>query len=177
METFASSRSFVDNPRYTRDRARVLGDLDPGKIDESIRDLVVSLNDLPCCFTLQCCHGHFVYEGQTDPESLAPLPADDVGSVRYRIAYLALAVENSPAGRRLRDALASVAVIDPEYVQFGSPDWFWRQHVNSYALQVEPARFAGADEAAIDHQEALHVQDVRDAFFVAIERLMRDQQH
>jgi hypothetical protein len=85
--------------------------------------------------------------------------------VQYRIAYVALCIEGSAAGRGLRTQLARVQEVDPAYVQFGSPDWFWERQVNAYALQVEPRRWMHLDVASIPYEEALHVQDVRQRFF------------
>jgi len=172
METFAPTRPFVDDPGYAEARTRELSGLDPTMIDAPIRELVARLNVRPYCFTLQCCHGHFVHDAQPDPETLAPLPDHDVGEVEYRIAYLALVLENSRDGERLRESLAAVADIDPDYVQFGSPGWFWDRHANAYALQVEPTRFADRDRAVIGYREALCVEGVRDAVFVALTRIL-----
>jgi hypothetical protein len=92
--------------------------------------------------------------------------------VRYRIAYVALCIENSDRGRGLREALSQVPKVDPDYVQFGSPDWFWDQWLNSYALQVEPYAHRDRDEATLDSDEALHVQGVRDLFFEKLRALL-----
>lgn len=142
------------------------------KVDAPIRDIVSALGRLPQCFTLQCCYGHFVWEGEPDIHNLAVLPLKETGPVRYRIAYLALCIERGERGTFLRDRLASVCDIDEAYVQFGSPDWFWQQFPNSYALQVEPVRFALQDEAGLDQSEALYVQSVRDKFYDRIRELL-----
>ena len=148
----------------------------PQTIDAPILDVVLGFAKLPHCFTLQSCHGHFVYQEQPDLDNLAALPAEDVGPVRFRIAYVALCIEHSAAGARLRGALKEIPTIDPEYVQFGSPDWFQERHPNSYALQVEPERFMFKDEAVIEHREALHVQWVRDRFFERLRVLVEASQ-
>jgi hypothetical protein len=90
----------------------------------------------------------------------------------YRIAYIALCVENSREGVCLRSLLEEVPGIDPKYVQFGSPEWFWKSHPNMYALQVEPHRFMYEDVAVIAHKEALYVQDVRKHFFERLEQIV-----
>jgi hypothetical protein len=177
METFAQPRQFVDNPRYERDRQVVLANLVLENIDAPIREIVAGFAGLPHCFTLQSCYGHFVHAGQPQPHNLKPVPAHDVGPVKYRIAYMAFCLENSARGKRLRTALEFIPTIDPEYVQFGSPGWFWERHLNSCALQVEPARFANRDEAIIDHHEALHVQQVKDRFFGRLTELVQALQH
>ncbi len=165
METFAEPRDFVENTRYAGDRERIISALAPQSIDAPIRDVVLAFARLPHCFTLQSCYGHFVYAGQHDPDNLDVLPEKDAGSIRYRIAYVALCIEHSSKGARLREVLEGITRIDPEYVQLGSPGWFWDQYPNSYALQIEPERFMLKDEAVIEHREALHVQRVRDEFF------------
>lgn len=172
METFAQPREFVVNPRYERERELALSNLDLKRIDAPIREIIAGLAKLPYCFTLQSCYGHFVHAAQPDRHNLAPLPAHDVGPIEYRIAYLALCIENSAGGKQLRTALSQIPEIDPEYVQFGSPGWFWRQHLNSYALQVEPARFAHQDVVIVEHQEALHIQEVRDRFYARLAELV-----
>jgi hypothetical protein len=175
METFEPTRDFVEHATYERDRDTVLSALDPSDIDAPILDIVRAFGDLPHCFTLQCCYGHFVYEGQPDLHSLRALPEEDVGDVTYGLAYLALCIESSESGRRLKRALERVTEIDPEYVQFGSPGWFWEQHPNSYALQVEPERFKHQDRATMPHREALRVQSVRDEFFSRLREILASE--
>jgi hypothetical protein len=168
LETFAEPREFTEDAAYDERKVRTLEDLDPGSIDAPIRDLVLRLIRLPHCFTLQSCYGHFVYPGRTEPGNPKPLPREDVGRVRYRIAYMALCIQSGGPGRRLRAALGALVRMDPEYIQFGSPGWFWDRHPNSYALQVEPERFRDRDQAEIEHREALHIERVRDSFFGAL---------
>ena len=173
METFAKGREFVDNPRYEVERNRVIKNLSLESIDVPIRTIVASFAELPYCFTLQSCFGHFVHPDQPVPDSLDPLPEQDVGDVTYRIAYFALCLQDSAQGRLLLSNLSEFPSIDPGYVQFGSPDWFWKHHLNSFAIQVEPARFANKDQAMIGHREALRVQKVRDQFFARLSKLAR----
>ena len=177
METFAKAREFVDNPRYEIERNRVTRTLSLESIDAPIRTIVASFAELTYCFTLQSCFGHFIHADQPEPDNLEPLPEHDVGNVTYRIAYFALCLRDSAQGRLLLSNLAEFPSIDPEYVQFGSPEWFWQRHLSSYALQVEPARFANQDEAIIEHQEALHVQQVRGRFFARLTELVQTLQH
>lgn len=175
METFAKPGRFIDDPRFDAERKRVLKDLTLSKIDTPIRGLVKGFMKLPYCFTLQCCFGHFLHREAPSIDNLEPLPEYDVGGITYRIAYMALCIKNSAAGKQLYSALAGIPSIDPEYIQFGSPRWFWERHVNSFALQVEPLRFAFQDQADIDHAEALHVQKIRDRFFPTLEGLVHEQ--
>ena len=176
METFAKPRSFVDHPHFSRDRQVAVDKLLTDNIDVPIRRLITKFSHLPFCFTLQCCSGHFLFEGEQENENLKVLPSHDVGPVKYRIAYLALCLENSSDGRDLYSGLEKIAALDPEYIQFGSPDWFWHGHPNSYALQVEPLGFAGSDTAIIEYKEALKVQKVRGLFFDRLEKLVQEFQ-
>ena len=173
VETFAPARPFVDYPTFKEDRARALSALDPAAIDRPIRSIISRFGTLPYCFTLQCCFGHFVHAGQKDPHSLDPLSSQGVGRVEYRIAYLALCIEDGARGHILRSHLEAIPSAAPESIQFGSPEWFWERQPNSFALQVEPERLKDKDVATIDYHEALRVQEVRDLFFERIEDVLR----
>ena len=96
--------------------------------------------------------------------------------VTYRIAYVALCIENSSEGKELLEKLRTIPTADSEYVQFGSAEWFWAKQVNSYVLQVEPERFKHEDQATIGYKEALHIQEVRDNFFSDLRKLPDEQQ-
>ena len=171
METFAPARPFVPNPGYKDNCRQVKAALDLNAVDVPIRAIITAFNKLRYCYTLQCCYGHFLHARQSDPHNTERLPAYDVGLVHYRIAYLALCLEDSASGIRLRSLLEQVPEIGAGYIQFGSPMWFWKQSPNSYALQVEPERFCERDAATIEYQEALHVQNVRDRFFERLEEI------
>ena len=146
-------------------------------VDEPIVPVVHAFNKLPYCFTLQSCYGHFVRPGQDDPHNLEPLPiTDTIAEVEYRIAYVALCVENSVSGRILLNALKRIVSVDPENIQFCCAEWFWRRQVNSYALQVEPDRFKFEDKAILEYGEALKIQKVRDDFFSHLKELLARQQ-
>lgn len=173
METFIAPREFVDNPEYSRQRQRQLATLDLATVDAPLRYLIAGFATLPYCFTLQCCYGHFLTASSDDRHNLKPLPrSSSPARVENRIAYVALCIERSLAGKRLRDEFAAVPAIDPEYVQFGSATWFWDRQVNSYALQVEPRRFRTRDVVQVDATEALRLQDTRDRFFNNLNRLL-----
>ena len=110
-------------------------------IDKPIADLINGFNELPCCFTLQSCYGHFVCNSRTDPHNLDPLPSKDIISrIKCRLAYIAFCIENSLPGRELLELLKGITAADPENIQFCCAEWFWKLQVNSYALQVEPDR-------------------------------------
>ena len=172
METFAATRDFVEDGGYARARRDALAALDLDSIDEPIRDIVAGFAALPHCFTLQCCYGHFVCDPGQDQHSLEPIPRDHAGPTRYRIAYIALCLENSRRGRALRQALARLPALDPDYVHFGSADWFWERWANSYALQVEPVAHMAKDEAILEPADARHTQRTRDLFFTELRLLL-----
>lgn len=169
METFTKAKRAVADPQFATRRLRTLRALDLTAIDGPIADIIRTFSSLPHCFTLQCCWGHFVHAGQGDPHGIEPLArySEDT-EVEYRLAYLAICVENSRAGRRLRRDLRRVARIDPQTVQFGSAEWFWHDHVNSYVLQVEPTRCQLSDTAMVSVAEALHLQTVKAHVFEAV---------
>lgn len=172
METFAEARAFVKHESYARDRQGIMEAFDPRSIDPPILDLILAFARLPHCFTLQSCFGHFVSADEPDPTNLAPLAAGGAGPVRYRIAYAAFCIEGGVAGARLRDSLAGLCGIDPDYVQFGSPGWFWERQPNTYALQVEPRRFMFQDTAVVEYDEALHIERIRERFFEALRKVV-----
>jgi hypothetical protein len=161
LETFNGPK----DPEYPKIRKYTLEALDLKCIDESIVDIVAGFAEFPHCFTLQCCYGHFLCSPQDNPLNLKPIPRDYDGQVRYRIAYIAFCIENSSRGRALRDSLVRFTSIDPENIQFGSPDWFWEQRVNSYALQVAPTAHQYKDAAVLEFADALRTQRARNLFF------------
>ena len=175
METFGPAREFVESPGFVQARTSALSKLDLAKVDGPIADVISGFAALPHCFTLQSCHGHFVCTRDDEPDNNNSIPSGHMGGVRYRIAYVAICIENSARGRALRGALSSVPDIDPDYVQFGAPRWFWDQWVNSYALQVEPISQQYHDEARMEVEEARHVQRVRGQFFERLRVLLASE--
>ena len=173
LETFTEIRGLLENPLYQDQRQKSLVGLSCGMIDVPIAGLILALNKLPYCFTLQCCYGHFIYKGQTDSHNMAPLPiTDTITRVEYRIAYICLCIENSDSGRGLLEDLSEITAIDPENIQFCCAEWFWERQINSYALQVQPDRFKHKDRAKLDYREALHIQKIRNAFFDQLQELI-----
>jgi hypothetical protein len=175
METFAKARDFVDNPQYAGERREALASLDVESIDEPIAPLIDGFAKLRHCFTLQSCYGHFVWRSDQNDRNLDILPEQGRGMIRYRIAYIMLCIENSPAGRKLRDDLEVLPDAARGYIQFGSPGWIWKQYLNSFALQVEPQRYCGRDEATLEYAEAFHVQKCRDVFFAKLRGVLDAQ--
>ena len=174
METFAELKDFVENPHFCEQRQRSVSSLDLATIDSPIVDLIEGFSKLPYCFTLQSCYGHFLYNDQRDQSNIKPLPvSENIVEVEYRIAYIALCIQDSDPGRKLFNEMSEVPAVDPEYVQFCSADWFWKDQVNSYALQVEPERFKKKDRCSVGYREALHIEKVRDAFFAEIRRIVQ----
>jgi hypothetical protein len=174
VETFTKPKEFVENLNFKDQRQKMLASLSDDMLDAPLIHLINGFNQLPYCFTLQCCYGHFVHDHQKDPHNLEPLPiTDTITRVEYRIAYIAVCIENNAAGRMFHEALNDVRFIDPENIQFCSAEWFWKRQVNSYALQVQPDRFKDKDRAFIDYTEALLIEKVRNAFFVQLHELLQ----
>ena len=166
METFITEKKLVNNPDFVKQKEKCLSGLTDDMIDRPILNLVNKLNRLSFCFTLQSCYGHFVYEGQNEPANLEPLPSiSDIEKVEYRIAYLALCLENSESGKTFLQELKGLEQIDPQNIQFGSAVWFWQRQINSYAIQVEPDRYKTRDSVIIDYQEALRIEKTRNEFY------------
>ena len=175
METFTEAKEFVENPYFQDQQQKSLAGLSDEIIDVPIIELINCFNKLPYCFTLQSCYGHFICNGQKNPQNLEPLPVTDtIARVEYRIAYIAFCIEKSVSGRRLIEALKEIAVIDPENIQFCSAGWFWERQINSYALQVEPDRSKHKDTVILDYKEALHIEKIRNEFFVRLGELLEN---
>jgi hypothetical protein len=173
METFTAPKKLVDNPHFQEKKEEGLAHLSDDMIDPPIIDIVNSFNQLPFCFTLQSCYGHFLYNDQKDPQNLNRLPViKTITSIEYRIAYIAFCIENSVSGGKLLKRLEEITLIDLQNIQFCSAEWFWKRQVNSYALQVEPDRFKRKDSALLDYQEALIIEKIRDSFFARLKELL-----
>jgi len=175
LETFTDLRGLAENPQYQSQKQKTLYDLSDDMIDMPIVGLINGFNELPYCFTLQSCYGHFVCNGQNDDHNLDPLPTEKaVAEVEYRIAYVAFCIENRASGRRLFEALKEIPTIDQKNIQFCCAEWFWERQVNSYALQVEPDRFKRKDAAILKFEEALHIEKVRNTFFIRLYELLEN---
>ncbi len=174
METFTEPKELVVNPYYQEQRSKSLGDLVDDTIDLPIIDLIHGFNKLPYCFTLQSCYGHFVYNNKKDSHNFGSLTIKDTKvKVEYRIAYIAICIENSLLGIELFEALKQVTDVDLETIQFGCAEWFWKRQINSYVLQVEPEKYKHQDRAILDYKEALHVEKVRNSFFNRLYELVK----
>ena len=174
METFTAPKELVENPDFREQRLKSLSGLSDDLIDAPLIGIITRMNKRPYCFTLQSCYGHFLYPGQKNPDNLDPLPATkSIDKVEYRIAYIALCIENSASGKSFLEALNDITMIDPQNVQFCSAEWFWKRQVNAYALQVEPDRFKHKDTALLDYKEALVIERRRNEFFDQLRALLR----
>jgi len=174
METFTGCKPFVENSGFQAQRCDRVNKLKMDTIDGPIVDLVKGLSKLHFCFTLQSCWGHFLYKTMRDRRNTERLVSSaTMDTVEYRLAYLALCIEDSAAGRELYRELKKTPEIDPPYIQFGCADWFWERQVNSYVLQVEPERHRTKDRVTVGYEEALRIQDVRDRFFFHLNGLLR----
>lgn len=166
METYTAVRDFVCNPHYLEQRKASLSTLDFNTIDPPIVEIIRDFTRLPYCFTLQSCYGHFLYDTQRDPKNTGPMPrSGNIGHVDYRIAYIALCLENSVLGKELFRELERIPMIDPAYIQFGCAEWFWKRQVNSFVLQVQPEGHRTEDRFPVSYQEALHIEGIRNQFF------------
>ena len=175
METFTNLKDFVDNPCFHDQRKKYLSKLDIESIDAPIVELISGFAKLDYCFTLQSCYGHFLHDSQKNPSNIERLPASNsISSVEYKIAYIALCIENSKQGKFIFQHLRDIPSIDSEYVQFGCAEWFWARQVNSYALQVEPKRHMMKDRLSVDYLEALYIEKVRNNFFSQLGKLVED---
>ncbi len=100
METFADIKELVNNPRFQEQRYKTNSQLDLSTIDQPVVGLIGDILNLNSCYTLQSCYGNFQYSEKMDIHDVEPLPAERInGEVKYRIAYVALCVENSEEGR------------------------------------------------------------------------------
>ena len=175
METFTNLKDFVDNPYFHDQREKYLSKLDIESIDAPIVELISGFAKLDYCFTLQSCYGHFLHDNQKNTSNIERLPASNsISSVEYKIAYIALCIENSKQGKFIFQHLRDIPSIDSEYVQFGCAEWFWARQVNSYALQVEPKRHMMKDRLSVDYLEALYIEKVRNNFFSQLGKLVED---
>jgi len=175
METFTEIKPLVDHSLYQVQREKSLRRLDINTIDTPIIEIVNSFAKLPFCFTLQSCYGHFFYKNRKNPKNVEPLPdSDDIANVVYRIAYIALCIQNDDRGKILIEKLSYIPSIDPEYVQFGCAEWFWKKQVNSYALQVEPKRYKTKDKISISYKEALHIEKIRNEAFMGLKKIIQN---
>jgi hypothetical protein len=173
METFIPAKQFVVDSGFIRNRQNLIEDLSVAKIDPPISGVINLIKKIPYCFSIQSCYGHFIYAGKdllnTDP--LPELPP--AVKVDYRIAFMALAIEDSSQGRELYDELCLVPQMDGDYIQFGCAEWFWNLYKNSYILQVCPERFRTKDSASVSYPEALHIEKVRNLFVEKLEELFK----
>jgi len=175
LETFITSKDFIDNPYFHDQRKKCLSELDIEGIDAPIVELISGFAELDYCFTLQSCYGHFLYNSQKNPYNIEPLPiSNSISNVEYKIAYIALCIKNSEQGKFIFQHLRDIPSIDPEYVQFGCAEWFWERQVNSYVLQVEPKRHMMKDKLSVDYWEALHIEKIRNNFFTQLKKLVQD---
>ena len=166
METFTEFRPMIVDSRYQDRRRQCLNKLNIDELDAPIAGLIDDLCEFPFCFTIQSCFGHFLYDGKEDPFNIDPLPlTNDINTAEYRIAYIALCLDNSRPGREFLRWLKQIPEIDPHYIQFGCAEWFWEKDPNSYVLQVEPERFLLEDKCTVDLAEARHIEKVRNAFY------------
>ncbi len=133
---------------------------------------------VPSCFTAQCCFGHFVHEQQPDIENLV-LPScyqSTLENVHYRLAYLTICIQDSPGGREMYADVEALTSLNPDYIQFGSADWFWERLINTCCIQIEPCRMKTEDSGMISMNEALLIERLRPIFFTRLAAVIRKHQ-
>ena len=177
METFTPPRLFVPHPGYLEDRKRAHQDLhkeiEKNAIDPPLLPLINECLAVRCCFTVQCCWGHFVHRLEPDPENLVPLShyknvKDQIGTIRYRIAYLTVCLEDSPAGHEIYHGLERMAEQTPSFIQFGSADWFFSRMPNTWCIQLEPERMKTEDSGPVTWDEAVRIEELKGPFFAEL---------
>ena len=167
METYIEYKALTHHPNFQAERQVALDNLDFNLIDPPLIKLVKEINRLPCLFTLQCCHGHFLKKNGQETSYLALSETNE--RVDYKLAFVAICIENSFKGNSIRKRLMNIpASIDRNRIQFCSAQWFWEQWINSYVLQVMPERFRDQDMAQFEYAEVREIGKVRDDFFVLL---------
>jgi hypothetical protein len=176
VETFVEPIEMVEESRFTQNRIKALGDLRPGEIDPQILDIVQDFLQLPHCYTVQSCCGHFVVPGDDGQgvTMLDPGPRPPETGL-YQLAYVAVVIENSGPGRELYHRLSEFPKLSKAFIQWGSATWFWNEqgYLNSYVLQVEPVRFKHLDRFTMDEQEARDWLAARELFWTALRGMLR----
>jgi hypothetical protein len=174
LETYVAAKGLIRNPHFHNQRQKALIGLRQATIDEPIVGLISKFANLPYCFTLQSCFGHFLLDDQSDSHNVEPLPSlDQETDVQYRIAYIAVCVQDDTAGKMLLDDLRGLCLLDPQNMQYGCAKWFWERQINSYVVQVEPERHKTKDRCVISYQEALYLEGVRNRFFDKLNLLLK----
>ena len=174
MQTYVEKKPLVDIPDFARQREEALVGIDYNYIDAPIVELVSNIAKLPYCFSLQSCYGHFIYLYNKDTHNCDRLKKiDGILEVDYRIAYLAICIDNCAEGKELLLFLEKAVEIDKDYIQFGCADWFWDRQVNSYVLQVQPERFKHKDRMFVEIQEAYHIEFIKSNFFARLNKIIK----
>ena len=114
METFTQPRKLVYNAQFEQQKLISLSGLTDEMIDAPIVEIIRDFNNRDDSFTLQCCYGHFLYEGQDNPENLESLSeTHSIETVEYRIAYLAFCIDNCTSGKLFLETLKSLTQTEP----------------------------------------------------------------
>jgi hypothetical protein len=179
VKTFTEAKPMVADHGYASRRKHSLTELkaafESESIDAPIARLIKRISRIPHCFTLQSCYGHFsLQDGGAEEYSVRLIRRGLEGArtVRYRIAYIAFCVQNVRSGTALLDDMRVVPDLDPEYIQFGSADWFWNSCVNTYVLQAEPERCRFEDSIEVGVAEAERIENARDRMYSELEMIV-----
>ena len=173
MNTFVEAKTLEDNPHFFTQSRYALGQLNIETIDEPIVDIIKNIATIPYVFTLQSCYGHFLYNKLKAPQSIETISIDAKDQIiKYRIAYIALCVENSINGRNLLEEICLLPLINPDNIQFGSAGWFWQRQINSYVIQVESLKFQLQDQCRIHYEVALMLEKIRNKLFHELRKII-----
>ncbi len=178
MQAFAEPRGLESNAGFTAQREHALAHLSLEGLDCPLVDLVQRLTAVPWCFPVESCCGHFVILDGDHRRVLDRLPPLGASAKRvlYRVAYVALCIDDDPAGRELLRDLQAVPSIAPEQIQFGCVDHLWRRQVNTFVLQVVPWAHRFVDDVILSPAEARDVDEARSWYFARLDDLVRDLQ-
>jgi hypothetical protein len=89
---------------YYEKREESLRGLQISTIDAPIVKIIKDFVKIPYCFTLQSCYGHFIHKGQENPKNIESLSLSDFdksSGIEYRIAYIALCIQNNDLRKQL----------------------------------------------------------------------------
>ena len=178
METFTSPKEFEEYLFFNQRKKEALKDfyseLKKGLIDRPIIDILKDFNKIPYCFTMQGCYGHFVHKKQKDSHNLESISRHKQKSnIKYRIAYLAIGLDNNKSGKKMYNDLEKVKDINPDYIQFGSADWFNMKCPNNFILQVEPERDKYKDTSIVEKDEALKLEKAKTNMFDELRKIAK----
>lgn len=161
MRTFDTAPPLESDLAFSINRSQSLHLLDLSVIDIPIVDTVYKYSKLECCYPVQSCWGHFDHAYSFWGRGAAVNCLNRGQTMRYRIAYLALCLDDSEHGAFLLELLRQVPQCVGGSVQFGSAKWFRELHNNIYVVQTAPPHCIYLDSCYIDKKEAQYIHKSR----------------